>query len=283
VGHWTLDPLQLAPPVVLAVAYGMRVRTLRRRGSPPSLAPPWWRIVCFALGILALLVAVASPVDYYGEERSQGFHMAQHLLIGDLAPLALLAGVTGPILRPLLKYVHPLRRIFHPFAAITLWALNLCFWHIPFFYDAALNHSLVHAIEHASFFAGGILVWVPILEPIPMPEWFGTGWKLAFLALVRVVETVLGNVFIWANTAFYSPYEHVVRLWGMSAVDDQRLAGSLMMIEGSLVTILGLAWLFLKLAEEGEVRQRLLESGYEPRAVRRAVRYGRAQELEVRR
>jgi hypothetical protein len=56
-----------------------------------------------------------------------------------------------------------------------------------------------------------------------------------------------------------------------------------MMIEGSLVTILGLAWLFLKLAEEGEVRQRLLESGYEPRAVRRAVRYGRAQELELRR
>jgi cytochrome c oxidase assembly factor CtaG len=94
---------------------------------------------------------------------------------------------------------------------------------------------------------------------------------------------VLGNVFIWANSAFYSAYEHVVRPWGMSAVDDQRLAGSIMMIEGSLVTILGLAWLFLKLAEEGEVRQRLLESGYEPRAVRRAVRYGRAQELELRR
>jgi cytochrome c oxidase assembly factor CtaG len=279
VGHWTFDPLQLAPAIVLAIAYGMRVRTLRRRGTPP----PAWRIVCFALGILALLVAVASPVDFYGEERSQAFHMAQHLLIGDLAPLALVAGVTGPILRPLLVYLHPVRRIFHPFAAITLWAANLCFWHIPFFYDAALNHDLVHAVEHASFFAGGVLVWVPILEPIPMPEWFGTGWKLAFLAGVRVVETILGNVFIWANVAFYSAYEHVARPWGMSAVNDQRLAGSLMMVEGSLVTIIGLSWLFLKLAEEGELRQRLLESGHEPRVVRRAVRYGRAQDLELRR
>jgi cytochrome c oxidase assembly factor CtaG len=277
VTHWTLDPLQIAPVIVVAFAYAMRVRTLRRRGSPP----PAWRLVCFALGIAALLAALVSPIDYYGEEQSQAIHMVQHLLIGDLAPLALLAGLTGPILRPLLAFLHPLRQVFHPFAAITLWALNLCFWHIPFFYDAALNHSLVHAIEHACFFAGGILVWVPVLETIPMPEWFGTGMKLGFVAGVRVVETILGNVFIWANVAFYSPYQHVQRPWGMTAVDDQRLAGSIMMIEGSLVTIIALAWLFLRLAEEGELRQRLLESGLEPRVVKRAVRYGRAQELEA--
>jgi putative membrane protein len=279
VSHWTLDPLQLAPVAVVAAAYAIRVRTLRRRGKPP----PAWRIVLFGLGIAALLAALVSPIDYDGEERSQAFHMTQHLLIGDLAPLALLAGLTGPILRPLLAFVHPLRHVFHPFAAIALWALDLSFWHIPFFYDAALNHSLVHAIEHACFFTGGVLVWAPVLETIPMPEWFGTGLKMGFVAGVRVVETVLGNVFIWASSAFYSAYEHVQRPWGMTAVDDQRLAGSIMMIEGSLVTIAALAWLFLRLAEEGELRQRLLESGLEPRAVRRAVRYHRAQELEARR
>ena len=275
--HWTFQPLQVSAAVVLALAYAIRVRRLRRRGTPP----PRWRVVCFSAGILAVLVAVVSPIDHYAEEESQAFHMAQHLLLGDLAPLALLAGLTGPILRPLLWLVHPLRRVFHPFAAITLWALDLCFWHVPSFYEAALHHDLLHAVEHGSFFACGVLVWAPILETIPMPEWFGTGWKMGFLAGVRVVETILGNVFVWANTAFYSVYEGVSRPWGTSAVDDQRLAGSLMMLEGSLVTILGLAWLFLKLAEEGELRQRLLESGLEPRAVRRAVRYGRAQELEL--
>jgi cytochrome c oxidase assembly factor CtaG len=114
-----------------------------------------------------------------------------------------------------------------------------------------------------------------------MPEWFSTGMKMAFIAVVRVVETILGNVFIWANSAFYSFYEHVQRPFGMTAVNDQRLAGSIMMIEGSLVTIAALAWLFLRLASEGELRQQLLERGLDPRVVRRAVRYGRGKELEA--
>ena len=270
--HWTFEPFQLAPIVVLAVLYARRVRTLRGRGN----APTRWRIGLYAFGIALLFVAVASPIDYYGEERSQGLHMTQHILLGDLAPLALLAGLSGPVLRPLLALVHPLRRLFHPFVALTLWAVDLGLWHLPFLYEAALHHNSVHALEHTCFFVGGTLVWVPVLETLPMPEWFGTGMKMGFIAAVRVFETVLGNVFIWANTAFYPTYVHAARPWGLSAVDDQRLAGSIMMIEGSLVTIAALAWLFLKLAAEGELRQELLERGLDPRAVRRAVRYGRA-------
>jgi putative membrane protein len=275
VTHWTLEPLQVVPILLLAGLYARRVRTLRERGS----APPAWRICLFALGIVLLLAALASPVDYYAE-HSFGIHMTQHILLADLAPLALLGGLTRPVLRPLLRFIHPLRRIFHPFAALALWAANLYMWHLPFFYEAALHHDVVHALEHACFFAGGILMWAPVLETIPMPEWFGTGAKLGYVAVVRVVTTVLGNVFIWPNSVFYTFYEGASRPFGLSAIDDQRLAGSVMMIEGSLVTIIALSWLFLRLAEEGEVRQRLLERGLDPRTVRRAVRYGRAQELE---
>jgi cytochrome c oxidase assembly factor CtaG len=252
------------------------VQTLRRRGT----APPGWRICLFALGILLLLVALASPIDYY-VESSFGFHMIQHILLGDLAPLAILGGLTRPVLRPVLRFVHPLRRIFHPFAALGLWAFNLYVWHLPFLYEAALRHDAVHALEHICFFTGGILMWTPVLETLPMPEWFGTGAKLGYVAGARVVETVLGNVFIWPTSVFYSFYaDTATRPLGMSAINDQRLAGSVMMVEGSLVTIIALAWLFLRLAAEGEQRQRLLERGLDPRAVRRAVRYGRAQELE---
>jgi cytochrome c oxidase assembly factor CtaG len=273
--HWTLEPLQVAPVLLLAALYAKRVLTLRERGA----APPLWRVALFALGIVFLLAALVSPVDFYAD-RSFGLHMTQHILLGDLAPLALLAGVTGPVLRPLLRFVHPLRRVFHPFAALALWAINLFVWHLPFLYEAALRHDFVHALEHACFFAGGIVMWTPVLETIPMPEWFGTGAKLGYVAIVRVVSTVLGNIFIWPNTAFYSFYEHASRPFGMTVVNDQRLAGSVMMIEGSLVTIIALAWLFLRLGAEGEMRQRLLERGLDPRTVRRAVRYGRAQELE---
>jgi len=261
--------------LLLGALYARRVRTLRERGG----APPAWRICLFGLGTVFLLAALVSPIAFYAE-RSFGLHMTQHILLGDLAPLALLSGLTGPVLRPLLRFVHPLRRIFHPFAALALWAIDLYAWHLPFLYEAALRHDSVHVLEHASFFSAGILMWAPVLETIPMPEWFGTGAKLGYVAVVRVVSTVLGNVFVWPNTVFYKFYEGAARPFGLSAVDDQRLAGSVMMIEGSLVTIIALAWLFLRLAAEGEQRQRLLESGLDPRAVRRAVRYGRGQELE---
>ncbi len=273
--HWTFEPLQVIPLLLLAAVYAKRILSLRARGA----APPSWRVGLFALGVALLVAALVSPIDFYAE-RSFGLHMIQHILLGDLAPLALLGGLTGPVLRPLLRFVHPLRRIFHPFAALALWILGLYIWHLPFLYDAALRHDSVHALEHVSFFTGGILMWAPVLETIPMPEWFGTGAKLGYVAIVRVVTTVLGNVFVWPNTVFYKFYESAARPFGLSAIDDQRLAGSVMMIEGSLVTIIALAWLFLRLAAEGELRQRLLESGLDARAVRRAVRYGRAQELE---
>ena len=204
----------------------------------------------------------------------------QHVMLGDLAPLALLAGLTGPILQPALRYLHRLRFLAHPFVALPVWAINLYLWHLPFLYEAAVRHDAVHALEHFCFFVGGTIMWLPVLETLPAPEWFGTGAKLGYVAVVRVVTTVLGNVFIWPNSVFYTFYEGVARPFGLSTIDDQRLAGSVMMIEGSLVTIIALSWLFLKLAAEGEQRQRLLERGLDPRAVRRAVRYGRAQELE---
>jgi putative membrane protein len=271
---WTLDPLQIVPTLVVAALYARRVLTLRDRGTPV----PRWRIWLFSLGILTLLVALVSPVHALGE-RMFSFHMLQHVLLGDLAPLALLAGLTGPILRPALAWLHRLRFLAHPLVALPLWAVNLYVWHLPFLYDAALRHDSVHALEHFCFFAGGTIMWLPVLETLPAPEWFGTGWKLGYIAAVRVVETILGNVFFWSGSVFYTVYAHQKRLFGLSALADQGLAGAVMMIEGSIVTLVALAWLFLKMAGEGELRQQLLERGLDARTVQRAVRYGRAQEL----
>jgi putative membrane protein len=278
---WTLDPLQLAPVVLAVAAYAMRARTLRNRGTPMARH----RIILFALGIALLLLAFASPIAAIGEKELFSFHMLQHVLIGDLAPLCLLAGLSGPMLRPLLalRPVERLRVLANPLVALPLWAVNLYLWHVPFLYEAAVRHSAVHALEHACFFTAGVVVWLPVLETLPAPEWFGTGPKLAYIAGVRVVETVLGNVFIWSGAVFYGVYARGDELWGVSPLQDQGLAGAVMMIEGSIVTIVALAWLFLRMAQEGELRQELLERGLDPRAVQRAVRYGRAQELAGRR
>jgi putative membrane protein len=278
---WTVDPLQLAPLALLAFAYWRRARTLRRRGTPVPRA----RALLFGLGLALLVLALASPIAEIGERELFSFHMLQHVLVGDLAPLCLLAGLTGPILRPLLalRPVERLRVLANPAIALPLWAANLYVWHLPLLYEAAVRHSSVHALEHVAFFTAGAIMWLPVLETLPAPEWFGTGAKLAYIAGVRVVETVLGNVFLWSGAAFYAVYARGSELWGISPERDQGLAGAVMMLEGSLVTIAALALLFLRLAREGEVRQELLERGLDARAVRRAVRYGRAAELYERR
>jgi cytochrome c oxidase assembly factor CtaG len=272
---WSFEPLQVVPILVVAGAYGRRAWTLRRRRMPV----PAWKQALFWAGIALLLVALVSPVDHLGEEDLFSFHMLQHILLGDLAPLALLAGLNGPLLAPVLRYLYRLRPLAYPLVALPLWAVDLYLWHLPVLYEAALHHDSVHALEHFCFFTAGALMWMSVLETLPAPEWFGTGWKLGYIAAVRVVGMVLGNVFIWSGTVFYSFYEHPQRVWGISALHDQSLGGILMMLEGSLVTFVALAWLFLRMASEGELRQQLLERGLDPRAVRRAVRYGRAEEL----
>jgi putative membrane protein len=274
---WSFEPAQVLPIAAITYLYGVRVWRLRRRGDPP----PAWRVVVFATGILLLVAAVASPIAAIGEERLLTAHMLQHVLLGDLAPLALLAGLTGPILRPALAVLHRLRPVAHPVVALTLWAVDLYVWHLPFLYDAAVRHESVHALEHLCFMLGGTLMWMPVLETLPAPEWFGTAAKAGYIVVVRLVETVLGNVFFWAGSVAYSVYEHPDGVWGIDTpLADQGVAGAVMMIEGSLVTVGALAWLFLRLASEGELRQELLERGLDPRAVKRAVRYGRGKELE---
>jgi putative membrane protein len=269
--------LQLAPIALVAIAYGVRARSLARRGQPV----PGWRIALFALGIGLVVVAVASPIARIGEEELFSFHMAQHLLLGDLAPLCLLAGLTGPLLRPLLALpgVMRLRVLANPFVALPLWAANLVFWHIPVVYEAAVENGAVHALEHTAFFSAGLILWLPVLETLPAPEWFGSGAKLGYIVGVRLVATVLGNVFVWSGGPFYDVHETGGEYLGLSPEADQSLAGSLMMLEGSLVTVIAIAWLFLRMAQEGEIRQELLERGHDPRVVRRAVRYRRWHEL----
>jgi cytochrome c oxidase assembly factor CtaG len=123
-------------------------------------------------------------------------------------------------------------------------------------------------------------MWSPVLETLPAPAWFGTGWKLGYIVAVRFIETILANVFIWSTSVFYPWYIHPRPMWGISAIHDQNLAGIVMMGEGGLVTLGALAWLFLRLAAEGELKQELIEQGLDPVQVARAVRYGRAKALD---
>ena len=260
-----------------AVLYGVRARRLG-----PRL--PRWRAACFAGGVLVIGVSVASPIDPVGEDGLFAVHMLQHVLIGDIAALLLVLGVTGPILRPALAlaWVQRLRFLAHPLVALPLWTGNLLVWHVPALYESALEYAPVHALEHLAFLTFGSLMWAAVIEPLPGPAWFGTGAKILYVGGVRAVETLLGNVLWFSGTILYPAYAATAPLWGATALEDQVNAGTVMMVEGGLVTLVAFVVLFFRMAKESEVRQALIEGGVDPAAARRAVRYGRGQALAER-
>ena len=93
----------------------------------------------------------------------------------------------------------------HPLVALPLWAVDLYVWHIPYLYDGgAPPQRRCTRSSTCCFFTCGCLMWEPVVETLPAPAWFGTGWKLGYIAVVRLIETILGNVFIWSSSAFYT-------------------------------------------------------------------------------
>jgi putative membrane protein len=283
--EFVLQLLALALAVVTLLAYRRRADTLAGHGRPL----PAWREWCFIAGLLVCLAAVSPPVDSWSHKLFAA-HMAQHLLLGDIGALLLVLGLTGPMLQPALaiKAVDRLRFLANPIPAISLWAVNFYVWHIPFMYQAAYDNDLVHAVQHSTFLFFGALMWMPLFGPLPKPEWFNNLAKLGYIIAVRLLGTLLGNVFAWSGTVFYGFYKAGEAHAGVGALTDQSVAGAVMMIEESILTIFLFGWLFLRAAAEGEEKQDLLDWAaardieLSDKRAGRAVAAGRGEELRER-
>ncbi len=256
VGSLVLAPAQLLPGLVLGVLYWRRTRTLAADGR----AVPRGRQACFYGGLAIISVAIVSPLAHMADELFWA-HMAEHLLIADLGALAMAAGLTGPLLQPILRIpaLAWTGHLAHPIVAVTLWSANLVAWHIPVLHEAALASEPLHGLQHALFIGLGLNMWLALIGPLPSPAWFGNAAKLLYIIGVRVTGTVAANVFVWAEADFYPAYTVGRAEWGLSASTDQVVAGSIMMVEGSILTICLFGWLFLRSAREGEERQALLD------------------------
>ena len=130
-----------------------------------------------------------------------------------------------------------MRHLAHPLVALPLWAIDFYVWHVSVLYQAATEHSSIHALQHACFIGFGVLMWMPLVGPLPQPKWFGIPAKIGYLIGVRFVGIVLGNVFMWSNSVFYPHYAAGEAKWHISAVTDQSIAGVIMMVESGFVTL----------------------------------------------
>ena len=262
--QWFSDPFVLVPLALLAGVYVWRFREARREAGGRGAGP--LQALAFAGAMLALLAALVSPVDGLGEDYLFSAHMVQHVLLGDIAPLLLLLSLSRVIMRPATRRLVGLERALGPFASpvtgLALWLGLMYLWHLPPLYDAAAEQPLVHLLEHGSFFAAGLALWWPLVQPVPMRRRLTGMQPLAYIATAKGGLAALGLYLAWSAGSLYPHYESTPRIWGLSPVEDQNVGGVIMMVEQSLTLVIVMVVLFVSMlarSEEDERRRERLE------------------------
>jgi putative membrane protein len=259
--RWSFQPLVLAALLLAGGVYWWRVRDLHR-GRPMS-GRDQARALAFAAGLLTVFVALCSPIDTIGEERLFAVHMAQHLLLADIAPILLLLGLSRAFMRPAVRRLRPLEEavgpLAHPVTALVVLIGTMWLWHLPALYELALHHPWAHALEHATFFTAGVAFWWFVIEPVPPRHRLRGPAEIAYISTAKLLMGALGVVLAFSPNAIYDTYQDAPRTWGLSPVADLNLGGVEMMLEQSLVLVIVFAIAFNRMLERSEREQQRRE------------------------
>ncbi|HMS73159.1 MAG TPA: cytochrome c oxidase assembly protein [Baekduia sp.] len=250
---WSWAPGPLVAIACLLVVYVLRFRNARRE-SRNGRGAEYWRLGSWLLGLSAMTVALVSPVDTLAEQVFI-MHMTQHVLLLDIAPIFLILGLSKVIMRPAARTILDLERglgpIAHPAFAVVAYVAMMWIWHIPWMYDAALEHAWVHVLEHVAFMSVGWLYWWHLLSPVRSHVMTGMT-PVAYMIATKIGVGVLGVLIPFSRKPLYSFYENQGNVWGLSPLDDQATAGAIMALEQSVVMGIALAFLFVRALNESE-------------------------------
>jgi cytochrome c oxidase assembly factor CtaG len=192
-------------------------------------------------------------------------HLLQNVVLAEWAPLLVVLGLP-PALAATVAQFGAVRALTHPAIALPLWLGNYMLWHLPWLYDTALEnpHTLLH-LEHALYFATGVAMWWSVVQDAP--HRLGAGARAGVVFAAFVLASPIGLVIALVPDAIYDFYiDAPERLWGLSALEDQQLAGILMSIEQAIVFFAVFAYFFFRFLAEDELRA--------DREEREATRFG---------
>lgn len=244
---WHLEPTILAGALIVIGLYVYGV------SSTPG-AFDARRAVLFGLGFTVLFLALVSPLDALAH-RLLSMHMLQHVALTTIGPPLVLLGLPRPLLERMFRpraLLQGLRAFANPFVAAALFIVNMWIWHVPFFYQAALDHNAVHALMHVAFMGTGLLFWWPAIQPLSHVFDLGTPGRLFYIFVTGFPMGILALLLLSAPDVLYSFYETEEPLWGMSPITDQQIAGVIMGSLGEAASFLAFTLLFFKLMSEEE-------------------------------
>ena len=252
-------PFHVHPDVVgVAVALvGLYVFGLTRlaerhapRGEP---AVTRRQIAWFVTGIAFFLAVEMWPIHDIAEGSLYSFHMVEHLVLALVVPPALLKGTPWWLLRLLVKPILPVLRVLtRPIVALLLFNGVFALIHAPAIVEGMLGSAFVHFLLHAGLMASATLMWWPVLGPIPDLPKLTPLMGMGYLFLQSLIPTIPASFLTFADEPVYEVYETLPRLWGLSALDDQLIAGLVMKIGGGAVLWTAIAVIFFTWAFEEE-------------------------------
>ncbi len=249
------EPLFIVLALAAAAIY---VRAIRR--AELEERPGRGRSLVFALGLALVAIPVNSPLETLSAHYLLLAHLLQNALIADWGPPLLILGLTPAMRRDVARTAgRPLELITRPVPALALWLVVWYGVHLPAFYDWALRDDWPLNLEHLALVAAGLVFWWAILGEPKRLEPLGT---LAYLGVAFLTAPWLSLAYIFAAHPFYSFYEHAPRLWGLSPIRDQNLAGILMNAEQTSIFFIALAWQLLRVLAEEEAAQRHMDAAY---------------------
>jgi cytochrome c oxidase assembly factor CtaG len=239
---WHARPEEALAVALLAAGYVLALRFF-----PASRL----RKASFALALLLLLAAFETPLETIGLNFLLMGHLLQNVILAEWAPGLAVAAVP-PAMAAAIARARALALVTHPLVALPLWLLTYFAWHFPPAYDYALRHpgSILH-LEHASYFVTGLALWWPVLQDTPRR--LSSGIKAGYLFAAFVLASPIGLLLALVGRPVYDFYASAPeRLWGLSRLDDQQIAGLTMASEQAVVFFAVFAFYFFRFFDEEE-------------------------------
>ncbi|HWH31095.1 MAG TPA: cytochrome c oxidase assembly protein [Egibacteraceae bacterium] len=203
----------------------------------------------FVAGVLTLWIASDYPIHGLSEHLFSA-HMLQHTIYSLVSAPLLILGVPGWLWRRLLSPA-PVRAVWRtatrPLVALAIFNGWIAVYHAPFMVNASVHSEIAHFAMHIAWVLASLVMWWPVLSPLPeLPHLSPTG-RMLFLFAQSIVPTVPASFLTFSHAPIYAAYDTATRAFGLSAIDDQQIAGLLMKIGGGfliwgVITVLFFRW-----------------------------------------
>jgi putative membrane protein len=256
---YTPPPSVVAGLVGLLLLYLLCVGAYRNR-FVDARPVPRARQLAFGGGIVVAFIALATPLDTLADQYLFTAHMVQHLLLTLVVAPLLLAGTPGWLLRQALRGTQLtgfIRWARHPLVAFFGFNVVFSLAHVPAFYELTLALEPLHALEHVVFLGTAMLMWMPVLSPVPdIAAPYPALGQVLYLFLQTVPASLVGVLLSATSTPFYPTYVLAPRVSSLSPLEDQQLGGLIMWVGTGVYFLIATGVVFFVWASREEAANR---------------------------